>query len=139
MKTFTLFLVTVVLLAACSGAPPDTISGDDVVAAFEAAGLEADSPSPMTREDYGAAPYVCQSTHFLVPSLGADSGGRVFVCDNTEDRDALVNYYNELGRSSAAFFSWVFTSGNVVVQINGDLPEDQARQYEAALNSLHGE
>jgi hypothetical protein len=38
-----------------------------------------------------------------------------------------------MGKASAAFFSWVFVKGDVVVQINGDLSEDKARQYEAAI------
>jgi hypothetical protein len=33
-------------------------------------------------------------------------------------------------------FSWVFVKDNIVVQINGDLPEEQAKKYEAALNGL---
>lgn len=60
-------------------------------------------------------------------------GGRVFVCPNTADRDKLAGYYQALAKSSAAFFSHVFTKGNIVLQINGELKEDQAKKYEAAL------
>ena len=41
-----------------------------------------------------------------------------------------------MGKSSALFFSWVFVKDRIVVQINGDLPEDAARKYEAALNGM---
>jgi hypothetical protein len=129
MKKYLLALLVLVLLTACA----KQVTGDDVVASFKAAGLEAENPSAMTKDDYGPAPYVCTGTRFLVPSIGADSGGRIFICDSTEDREALANYYNELGKSSALFFSWVFTKDNVLVQINGDLPEETARKYEAAL------
>jgi hypothetical protein len=129
---FTL-LIVVLLTSACA----KQVTGDDVVASFKAAGLEAENPSAMTKDDYNIAPYVCQGTHFFVPSLDATSGegagGRVFVCDTAEDRDLIANYYTELGKTSALFFSWVFIKDNVVVQINGDLPEETARKYEAEL------
>jgi hypothetical protein len=48
----------------------------------------------------------------------------------------MKNYYNELGRQSAALFSWVFVKDNILIQINGDLPETTARKYEAAIIDL---
>ncbi len=87
----------------------------------------------MTKDDYGMAPFVCTGTACFIPSLGADNGGRVYTCDNTKDRDALATFYTDAAKASALFFSWVYVKGNVVVQINGDLPEDKARQYEAAI------
>jgi hypothetical protein len=42
----------------------------------------------------------------------------------------------KLGKENAAFFSWVFVKDNILVQINGNLPEEQAKKYEAALNAL---
>lgn len=128
-KTFVLFVLIVLVLSACGS----SVTGDDVVTAFKNAGLEAEGAYAMTKDDYGFGPYVCTGTRFLIPSIGADNGGRVFICDNTEDLELLKNYYDELGRSSALFFSWTFVKGNVLVQINGDLPEDKARQYEAAI------
>lgn len=108
-------------------------TSDDVIAAFRKAGLEAEIPTQMGPKNYGFAPYVCKGVRFLIPSLGEDSGGRVLACPNTEDRDAIAGYYERLGKKSAAFFSWVFVKGNTVVQINGDLDEDKARQYERAI------
>lgn len=135
-RTLTAVLVCL-LLAACGGgtAAPATaaVTPDSVIAAFKAAGLEANSPTKMTAADYGQAPFVCGGVRFLIPSLGADKGGRVFVCPNAADRDKLAGYYQALGKSSAAFFSHVLVKGNTVVQINGELKEDQAKKYEAAL------
>lgn len=123
-------MIAVFILSACGAKQP---TGDDVAAAFKSAGLEAETTSPMTKDDYGFAPYVCKGTRFLIPSMGADKGGRIFICDNAKDREAIANYYIEFGKKSAMLFSWVFVKGNIVVQINGDLPEDQARKYEAAI------
>ena len=38
--------------------------------------------------------------------------------------------------ASAAFFSHVFVRDNVLVQINGELPGDKAKQYDAALQAM---
>ena len=108
-------------------------TAQDVVSAFKNAGLEAENPTPMGPKNYGFAPYVCKGVRFLIPSLGEDSGGRILACPNAADRDAIAGYYERLAKKSAAFFSWVFVKGNVVVQINGDLEEDKARKYERAI------
>lgn len=122
-------LVLSVLSAAAVADP----TAQDVISAFKSAGLEAENPTPMEPKNYGFAPYVCKGARFLIPSLGEDSGGRVLACPNAADRDAIAGYYERLGKKSAAFFSWVFVKGNVVVQINGDIEEDKARKYERAI------
>ena len=124
-------------LAACGQAAPAPVTPEKVLAAFTVAGLEVDSPSPMTREDYKLAPYSRDVTgvRFLVPSLGPDAGGRLFVGPDA-DLKRLETYYTELGKGSAAFYSHVFRHGNALVQINGDLKDDQAAKYEAALKGV---
>ncbi len=117
-------------------APALRITADDLIAAFRRAGLEADEPTAMAPDDYGLAPFVCKGTRFLIPSLGEDSGGRIFICERKEDLDLLARYYNQLGRSTALFFSWVFVRDQVLLQINGSLTEDVARKYEQALSFL---
>jgi len=109
----------------------------DVVQAFKRAGLEAEGIRDMTKEDYGLAPMVARdATRFLIPSLCADCGGRVFSFQSQADLDRTKSYYVEMGRASAIFFSWLFVKDNILVQINGDLPEERARQYDQALQSL---
>jgi hypothetical protein len=108
-----------------------------VVAAFKAANLEAES-RPLTREDYGLAPYVCHESaqRLLIKSLGDDAGGRVFQCSKKEELAALKAYYDELGKASAWFFSYTFVRDDILIQLNGDLPEPTARAYEAVLMHL---
>ena len=109
-------------------------SPDQIVAAFQTAGLEAAGARPMTKDDYGIAPLVGSGYRFLIPSLGPDRGGRAFV-GTPEEIQSLQRYYEELAKGSAILFSWVFVSSDerALVQINGSLPEDQARRYEAVM------
>jgi hypothetical protein len=108
-----------------------------VVEAFKSAGLEVENPRPMTKDDYGFVPMrAIEATRFIIPSLCPDCGGRIFSFATQEDLEITKMYYEELGKASALFFSWLFVKDNILVQINGDLPEEQARKYENALNTL---
>lgn len=112
-------------------------ASSQVIEAFKAAGLEAESPRVMTRDDYGMAPMLAiEGTRFFIPSLCPDCGGRVLSFSSQKNLETTKAYYIELGKSSAAFFSWVFAKDNILVQINGSLSEETARQYEAALATL---
>lgn len=118
-------------------APAGRFTADEVVAAFQAAGLEAESARPLTRDDYGMAPLLGDGLRFLIPSLcEEDCGGRVFVIEDMDDRDRLASYIRDLSDISAMLFSHVFVRDNIVVQINGDLPDERAAEYERALAEL---
>lgn len=141
--TFALAAVLTVTMAACSSDSSNTgsaeesgIKSSDVTDAFTEAGLEATEVRPMTRDDYGLAPYLAiEGSRFLIPSLGDNAGGRVMTFDS-DDLQRTRHYYDELGESSAALFSYTFVNGNVLVQINGDLPEAKAQEYDDVLQAV---
>ncbi len=108
-----------------------------VAEAFAKAGLEVGQPTAMTKADLGIAPYLTDDMiHFLIPSLCPDCGGRIFNLKNQADADTLKGYYDKLGKSSAALFSWTFAKDNIVIQLNGDLSEAKAKAYQSALETL---
>lgn len=110
---------------------------EDVQTAILSAGLEYSDPREMTADDYGMAPMVAdEAVRFLIPSLCADCGGRTFILSSQADLDSLAEYYNELSKASAMFFSWVFVKDNVLIQLNGSLPEETALKYQSALESM---
>ena len=108
-----------------------------VAEVFKSAGLEVGEYRPMTVEDFGAAPLVAiEGTQILIPSLCATCGGRILSFETQGNLDATKAYYDALGSGSAILFSWTFTKDNILVQINGTLPEEKARAYETALSNL---
>lgn len=116
---------------------PAGIPIDAVIAAFRAAGLEAEDVRPLTKDDYGMAPMMATAAlRFYIPSLGPGAGGRLFAFANQADLETTQAFYVEMGRASALAYSWTFARANILVQINGDLPEDQARKYEKALQDI---
>ena len=137
-RAILLAAIVITILAGCSQASEEaTLTPEAVIDAFRAAGLEAESSVAMSKDDYGAAPMRDQGAlRFLIPSLCADCGGRVLTFDKADDLQAVKTYYDELGRSSALFFSWTFAHDNILLQINGGLAEDKAKLYEAALNGI---
>jgi hypothetical protein len=127
-------ILIVVALTACSN---QQWKSADVIGVFKSESLEIRDPHPMTKDDYGTAPMrAIEGTHFFLPSLCSDCGGRIFSFSSQEDLEATKTYYEDLGKNSALLFTWVFVKENILVQINGDLPEEKARQYESALSSL---
>ena len=136
MLRFVLICIVALGLVACGGAPTAQVTSDSVISALKAAGLEAEAPTKMAPNDFGVAPVLCEGTRFLVPSLGPDNGGRVFICKNADDAAKTKAAYDAMGKESGLLFSWAFTKGNVVVQINGDMDEAQAKQYETIINAL---
>jgi len=110
---------------------------DEVLQAFKAAGLEAENPRDMTKQDYGFAPMKAQEAkRFFIPSLGEDAGGRIFSFDNMADLKQTKEFYDAAGRESAILFSWTIEKGNILVQLNGDLPKEKYEKYKKALDEL---
>ncbi len=125
-------------------------SSEEVVKVFREEGLEVGEVYLVEKQE-GASPGVRsrlpgtfeEGTRFVIPSLGKDPagrdlGGRVFTFDSEEDLAEVRDFYEGLGEAGGSFFSWVFAEGDVLVQISGRLPEDQARQYEAILEEVAG-
>ena len=122
-------------LAACGS--EDGLTVEDAVNAFKDAGLEVEDVTEMTKDDYGLAPMKAdEGVRFLIPSLGEDSGGRIFSFSSQSDLDDTKAYYDNLGKESAMLFSWTIEKENILVQINGELEEEEYEKYKAALNEL---
>jgi hypothetical protein len=122
-------------ISACGGGGPAAGGGtaDAIIAAFKTAGLEAEDLRAMTKEDYGDAPFVCTGSQFSLPSLGADTLARVFICDTREEMTSLKTYFNVLGQGNPELRSWTFSKETMLLQIDGSMPREQAKKYEAAL------
>ena len=105
-----------------------------VLDALKAAGLEVENPRPMSKpKDYASAPTIdVEATQFTIPSLEG-AVGRIYNFASEADLEKMVDYY---GNASADNFSWVYVRDNILVQLDGRLTEEKARQYEAALGNV---
>ena len=122
-----------------------TLSPDEVIQAFENAGLEVGETYPVEQEpgwDANRVPKTyAQAARFTIPSLGVpeegvpgprDRGGRVFVFDSQRDLDAVRGYYEALGPSELPHV-YVKEQVLLLLQITNDLPKAEADRYGAVL------
>jgi hypothetical protein len=113
----------------------NTWQTQDVVNTFVQAGLECENPQPLVND--GSLPVTAaDSVQFIIPSLGPDYSARIFAFADPNKLTELYNYYNGRIQADLANFTWVFVKDNVLVQISGDLPDDWAGRYEAALSQM---
>ena len=82
-------------------------------------------------KDYGAAPTIdTEATQFSITSLVEGGSGHIYNFASDADLEKMIQYY---AKASTDNFSWVYIKDNILVQLDGRLPEEKAKQYEAAL------
>jgi len=116
---------------------PDAVralQSQDVVDAFVAAGLECEEPQPITPDDTSFVPV--EVTEFLLPSQCPDCAGRIYIFDNPSELQKARTYYTRLGQDDPNQASWLYVKNNVLVQISGIVPQEQAREYGNVLRQL---
>jgi hypothetical protein len=128
---FAVVLVAVLLLALALRDP----SAEEVVQAFRDEGLEVGEVQPIRRElDRSFLPKIYEEqVRFSIPSQGENIGGRVFTFESQEDLEQVREHYEGFG---GPFFSYVYVEGNVLVQLPGEVPEDQADRYGEVLQEM---
>lgn len=121
-------------LVAC-GAPVVAPTGQAVVEAFKAAGVEVTNVAPGTRAPDSPVPNSFKEhMEFTIPSLG-DKGGQLFVCDTKQNCDAIYAYFNAM-KALAGPYTYQSDGGRVVIQLNSGLAADEAAKFAAAIKAL---
>ena len=117
--------------------PFEKYTVNDVIAAFEEAGLEVVNPTSMTPADYGNVPMVAtEAASFSIPSVGAQVKGRVFSFDTPGNRDYVATYYQNQNLGKGGFVAWVYSHDNILVQLDGDVPANLASRYQGVLMAM---
>lgn len=158
LRTVLLLTVLAFTLSACASvfsAGFEKWTSDQVVEAFKASGLPCEEVRAITEEDYRLEGKVCpagidlttrlgpppkealEGRRFFAPSLCNECGGRILSFASQEDLEELRTWYVGRGREFCVFESWLYVRGNILVQIDGDIGEEMAKQYEAAMDSMN--
>lgn len=104
---------------------------DDVIKFFKDDNLELGEVSDLPNDEFGNIRK--EGKRLLVPSLGADAGGRLFLFDNEENLKKAKSYYDELGNNGPMFYSHTHQSGLFLIQMNGDMEDNEFAKYAASL------
>lgn len=104
---------------------------EDVINYFKDDNLELGEVSDLPNDEFGNIRK--EGKRLLVPSLGADAGGRLFLFDNEENLKKAKSYYDELGNNGPMFYSHTHQSGLFLIQMNGGMEDNEFAKYAASL------
>lgn len=105
---------------------------DAVIKYFKDDGLEIGEVSDLPNDEFGNIRK--EGKRILIPSLGTDSGGRLFLFEDEENLNKTKSYYDELGNSGPLFYSHTHQSGLFLLQMNGDMDDNEFAKYAASLD-----
>ena len=109
-------------------------SSEEVIQAFRDEGLEVGESYPVEQEpgwDELPVPKTYrEATRFEIPSLGEDSGGRVFVFESRRDLSDVHDFYENLPEGLRPH---LYVEDGVLLQLNNQLPASEARKYRDVL------
>lgn len=111
---------------------PTSQGWQNVVSAFEAAGLECVDPQAIAADEYADVFVPQEVVEFLIPSQCETCFGRILVFESSRDPN-LTRAKRYLGESP-----WVFGRDKFLVAISNDTPETEALKYRTALMRMKG-
>ncbi len=146
MRQQYLALVLLAILAAGCGilnpqqptaVPYDTLGAQDVFNAFARAGLQMQNPVQDLVVSRGAPTGLKDRYTFEIPSI-APAGGQVIVFSSPDQSQAWQDYITKLRNDSTQRRNvvYVYFKGNLMLQLNPSLTNDQAAPYRDAFNAL---
>ena len=127
-----LVLISVILFA-CGG-NQSSVTTDDLIKKFKDDGLEIGEVSDLPNKEFGNTRK--EGKRILIPSLGDDNGGRLFLFNNEKDLKQAKSYYDDLGNAGAMFYSHTYQKGNFLLQMNGDMSDDDFKKYADSMDGL---
>ncbi|PRT06967.1 stress protein [Bacillus wiedmannii] len=110
------------------------VTVDSIITEFKNAGLEAENPTDLPQKEFGNMRK--EGKRIVVPALGEDKGGRLFEITKKEDLEKAKKYYDELGNSTPMLFSHTYAKGNFLLQMNGDMKDEEFNKYKAVIDKL---
>ena len=119
-KFFILLLSSLLVLTACG----KNYEISDIINKFKNEGLSVENLRKMEREDFGMAPMKTENA----------KNARILKFKNEDDLKEMKKYYEELGKSSAAFYSHVYIKDKFLIQMNGDIDDHVFEKYKKAMN-----
>lgn len=107
-----------------------------VLNAFQHAGLGITEWRYANKDadDGFAVTMVVETKRFRL--LRENLGGTILAFQNERDQLWMYEYYARLGETNPQYSSWLWTRGNVIVQIDRALAPERAREFQRVLNEI---
>jgi len=111
-------------------------SADDVVKVLNEQSLEVEAPEFITETDrFGLPATTKELIKFSMPSIGKGIQGCILIFELKDNLNKNKNYYSALNDKGHPH-TWSFLKDNILLVIDGAVPEEKAKQYESALTGL---
>jgi hypothetical protein len=108
----------------------------DVVNSFQGNGLEIGDIRQVTDVDQSFLPArVKEGIKFSIPSVGEEVAGCILSFNDKYNLEKVRKHYLGLNEKGE-FYTWTFVKDNILLVLDGRLPESMAREYERALYDL---
>ena len=120
------------ILFACGNSETSSHSSNDVIDGLVSTGLISDVVADLPKDEFGGNRE--EGKRILAPSLGEDSGGRVFKFKNEKGLNEAKKYYDDLGKSSLLFYSHTHANGLFLLQMNGDMSDEDFEKLKVAMD-----
>ncbi|PEC65313.1 stress protein [Bacillus toyonensis] len=132
-----IFSALLICLSACKNETKQTdpsITTTSIINEFKATGLEAENVSDLPEKEFGDIRK--DGKQILTPKFGDNKGGRIFEFDNEKDLKETKRYFDELGNTEPIQFSYTYTKGNFLLQMNGAMGEKEFNKYKNAMDKV---
>ncbi|MDM5188586.1 stress protein [Bacillus sp. DX4.1] len=110
------------------------ITVDSLITEFKNAGLQAENPTDLPQKEFGNIRK--EGKRIVIPALGEDKGGRLYEFTKKEELEKAKKYYDKLGNSGPMFFSHTYAKGNFLLQMNGDMKDEEFVKYKDVMDKL---
>ncbi|WP_433775603.1 stress protein [Bacillus wiedmannii] len=113
---------------------PEPVTTTSLISEFQKAGLEAENAADLEQKEFGNMRK--DGKRILTPKLGEDKGGRVFEFSKKEDLEKAKKYYDDLSNSAPMLFSHTYAKGNFLLQMNGDMKDEEFNKYKEVMDKV---
>ncbi|HBJ01836.1 MAG TPA: hypothetical protein DDY89_15420, partial [Lysinibacillus sp.] len=111
-----------------------TITTESIIKQFKTDGLEVGEVSDLPNKEFGNGRK--EGKRILIPSLGKDAGGRLFIFKDTKSLTQAKGYYDGLSDMGPLFYSHTHQNGLVLLQMNGEMSDSDFKKYADAIDAV---
>ena len=129
-------LLLVIVLVGCTA---EQYTADDVVQVFEDENLEIEDVESLTEDEYnmegiGEDMYAMDGARFSIPSH--ETHARILIFDDKDKLEKRLDF-NDRIKESVNVGTWDIVHGNILIEMDKELPEEQFEKYKAAIKALN--
>jgi len=110
------------------------ITTENIIKQFKTDGLEVGAVSDLPNKEFGNGRK--EGKRILIPSLGEDAGGRLFIFKDTKSLAQAKGYYDGLSDMGPLFYSHTHQNGLILLQMNGDMSDVDFKKYADSIDAV---